>query len=265
MDWNRAKNIIIVLLFVLNLFLLGNYLYTRQAQANDAQTQAELSVYLEGRGVTLSCALPKRSETGRRLMIAESTDKLAERALPILLGQDMRFKNGEAVSESGRISWVAGELDGTVYTLPDGGEADLDAMLALLSEAGIVSSSVETGEDGTVLTGLFGEPAEPVYNMRLLLHQDADGAWQISGRWFLGTPTAAGEDSEREIAGLLVTFADRLLTQEIPLGEISGIERGWVCATLPSVGTQLTPAFRITTDAGVFFISALDGQPLELN
>lgn len=265
MDWNRAKNIIIVLLFALNLFLLGNYLYTRNAQANDTQTQTELSVYLESRGVKLSCPLPKKAETGRRLMIAESTDKLAERALPALLGQEMHFENGEAVSGTGSISWVAGEMEGQILALPGGGEADLDAMLSLLSEAGISTASVERSETGAVLTGLFGDPAEPVYNMRLQLAQDEEGVWHISGRWFLGTPTAAGEDREREAAGLLVTFADRLLTQETPLGEIGQIERGWVCTTLPGVGTQLTPALRITTDAGVFHISALDGQALELN
>ena len=36
-------------------------------------------------------------------------------------------------------------------------------------------------------------------------------------------------------------------------------------STLTNVGTQLTPAFRITTDAGIYFISALDGQALDLN
>ncbi len=265
MDWNHAKNIIIALLFVLNLFLLGNYLYTRNAQANDTQTQTELSQYLESRGVELSCTLPKRSEAGRRLMIAESTEKLAEQALPVLLGQEMHFENGEVVSETGRISWVAGELDGLFYALPNGEKADLDAMLSLLSEAGITSQAVQISENSAILAGLFGEPAEPVYNMRLTLSLNTDGVWQINGRWFLGTPTAASEDSEREAAGLLVTFADRLLTQETALHEISWIEQGWVCATLPNVGTQLTPALRITTDAGVFCISALDGQALELN
>ena len=243
MDWNRAKNIIIALLFALNLFLLGNYLYTRYTQADSAQTQAELGTYLASRGVKLSCTLPQKAQIGRRLMNEE---------------------NGETVSSIGRLSWVGGMLEGSLTPAPEEGD-ELEAILARLASAGITTQQVQRSAAAAVLTGQYGDPAEPVYNMRLSIELGEDGAWLLSGRWYLGAPTAAGEDSERDIAGLLVSFTDRLLTQGAALGEISAIEQGWVMSTLTNVGTQLTPAFRITTDAGIYFISALDGQALDLN
>lgn len=264
MDWNRAKNIIIALLFALNLFLLGNYLYTRYTQADSAQTQAELGTYLASRGVNLSCTLPQKAQIGRRLMIAENTDKQAQRALPLILGEDAHEENGETVSSIGRLSWVGGMLEGSLTPAPEEGD-ELEAILARLASAGITTQQVQRSAAAAVLIGQYGDPAEPVYNMRLSIELGEDGAWLLSGRWYLGAPTAAGEDSERDIAGLLVSFTDRLLTQGAALGEISAIEQGWVMSTLTNVGTQLTPAFRITTDAGIYFISALDGQALDLN
>ena len=90
MDWNRAKNIIIGLLCALNVFLLGNYLYGRYAQSDASQTQAELEIYLENRGVSLACQLPHMQTPARGLNVAEGTEKLAARALAVLLGTDVR-------------------------------------------------------------------------------------------------------------------------------------------------------------------------------
>ncbi|MBQ3879344.1 MAG: hypothetical protein II727_03500, partial [Oscillospiraceae bacterium] len=132
MDWNRAKNIIIALLFALNLFLLGNYLYTRYTQADSAQTQAELGTYLASRGVKLSCTLPQKAQIGRRLMIAENTDKQAQRALPLILGEDAHEENGETVSSIGRLSWVGGMLEGSLTPAPEEGD-ELEAILARLA------------------------------------------------------------------------------------------------------------------------------------
>lgn len=264
MDWNRAKNIIIGLLCALNVFLLGNYLYGRYAQSDASQTQAELEIYLENRGVSLACQLPHMQTPARGLNVAEGTEKLAARALAVLLGTDMRQENGEAVSETGRFSWVAGVLDGEFFALPDGSEADLDGVIRLLGSAGISADRVDRQEQSAILYKDFGEPAQPVYNMWIRIDRLENGAWGVSGRWYLGEPESAGNGKERDIAGLLVTFADALLSQGTALHEITDIEAGWAVSVLTNVGVKLTPVFKIVTDAGNYYISAMDAQFLNI-
>ena len=264
MDWNRAKNIIIGLLCVLNIFLLGNYLYARYAQAGDTQTQAELELYLESRGVSLSCQLPRMQTPARGVSVAENTQKLADRTLSALLGADVQWENGEAVSQTGLFSWVAGVLEGELSALPDGEEADLEDVIRLLDSVGIVAGRIERQKASATLYKDFGDPAQPVYNIWIQIDRLENGNWGISGRWFLGEPESAGGGSERDIAGLLVTFTDALLTQDTALHTISGIEAGWTVSVLTNVGVKLTPVFQITTNAGNYYINAIDAQLLNI-
>lgn len=260
MDWNRAKTIIIGLLCALNLFLLGNYIYAHYAQSEASQTQAELGVYLENRGVSLSCQLPNKQKVSRSLYIAEDTEKMATRALSVLLGADMQQENGESISQIGRFSWVAGVLEGELFANADGEEMDLDEVIALLDSAGIEGDRIERQEQSATLYKDFGDPAQPVYNMRIQIDQLETGGWSISGRWYLGEPETMGSGSERDIAGLLVTFTDHLLTQGTLLQEIKEIDAGWVVSVLTNVGVKLTPVYQITTDADIYYMNAMDAQ-----
>ena len=260
MDWNRAKNIIIGLLCALNLFLLGNYIYTHYAQSEVSQTQAELSIYLGKRGVSLSCQLPHRQSSSRGLYIAEDTEKSAAHALSALLGADMQQENGEWISEIGRFSWVAGVLEGELFANSDENEMDLDEVIGLLDSAGIEGDRIERQEQSATLYKDFGDAAQPVYNVWIQIDQLETGGWSISGRWYLGEPENTGNGSERDIAGLLVTLTDHLLMQGTPLGEITAIDAGWVVSVLTNVGVKLTPVYQITTDVGLYYINAMDAQ-----
>ena len=72
MDWSRAKNLIIMLLALVNVFLVGNIAYL--AYKNDAaerNTVSELVAYLESRGIVLDREAVPRENLGRTVLIVE--------------------------------------------------------------------------------------------------------------------------------------------------------------------------------------------------
>ena len=264
MDWDRAKTIIIILLCALNVFLLGNYLYGRHMRTEASQTQEELAMYLENRGVRLSCELPQMAKEKRSACIAPDAEVLASAALKTILGRDAAVRNGEAVSASGRISWIAGEINGEIHTLPSGTIADLDAILQLLADAGVHPDSVDRQGREAVLTKTFGDTGLVIYNFSMRITALENGGWGISGHWHLGDPSLIVDDMEHDPAGLLVTFADQLLTQNIELTSIDAMESGWVATVLTNVGTKYTPVYKVTTNAGIYYLNAIDAQLISI-
>jgi len=254
-----------MLLCALNIFLLGNYLYGRYLQTEASQTQEELALYLENRGVRLTCTLPQTPKEKRSARIAPDSESLTAAAMQTLLGRDAVVQNGAAVSKTGHISWIAGEFTGEILTLPDGTAADLDGVLQLLSDAGIQPDRVERQGREAQLYKTFGDTELEIYNLSLRVTALENGGWGITGRWHLGEASSIVSDTEHDPAGLLVTFTDQLLAQNTELTSIDAMEPGWVATVLTNVGTKYTPVYKITTNIGVYYLSAVDAQLLNVN
>ena len=258
MDWNKAKNLIIFLLVLVNVFLLGNmaYLaYKKEAASRTAVT--ELTAYLASRGITLDEDTVPRENPGRTVLVLEYEEKLTAAAARVLL-EDSALSAGE----NGVYSNGAGEISlkpGGYVEARLAGEMDAKEFLRLLAKSGI--NLRDTGEtaDTIQFQAVFEEL--PVFNCTVTAGREEQG-WNLSGRICMGNALRTDSGAERDIEGLLVGVTQRLALRGTT--QIYQIEAGWVAGSISNVGLRLTPVYKLTADSDDFYINAVDGTLLSV-
>ena len=156
MEWNKAKNLIILMLAAVNLFLLGNLLYlVYKNSASARSTVTELTAYLADCGIALDADLVPRENPGRKVLVVERDESQEAAAAAALLGASEAPQNAAGV-----------------YTASDG-EADIrfggylsvrfsapvlrKTLLERLERGGIALRQTDPEDDADVLQLAFGE------------------------------------------------------------------------------------------------------------
>ena len=253
MDWSRAKNLIIMLLALVNVFLVGNIAYL--AYKNDAaerNTVSELVAYLESRGIVLDREAVPRENLGRTVLIVEHNVEQDAAVARILL---------EDQTLSARIDGVYSASAGEI-SLKTGGymEASLtwngsaEALVSLFGKCGIDLWASDCTDDTAEMQIAYAEL--PVFNCTVTALREGEG-WKVSGRVCLGNALRTDSGYERDVAGLIVGVTQRLILRGVT--EINRIEAGWVAGSISNVGLRLTPVYRLSTNADDFYINAVDG------
>lgn len=258
MDWSKAKNLIILLLALVNVFLVGNMAYL--AYKNEAAargTVTELAAYLESRGITLDEAVVPRENLGRTVLVVKHDAEMDAAAARVLLSDPTL-----AVSEEGFYSASAGEVN-----LKTGGYMDAyltrdlraEPLVALFEKSNIPLCASDCTDDTAEMQIAYAEL--PVFNCTVTASRGEEG-WTVSGRVCLGTALRTDSGYERDVAGLIVGVAQRLTLRGTK--EIYTIEAGWVAGSISNVGLRLTPVYKLTADSDDFYINAVDGTLLSV-
>ncbi|MCB6365307.1 hypothetical protein LI291_03790 [Intestinibacillus massiliensis] len=271
MQWDKVKNILLVILLVVNGFLLGS-LILRQA-GTDMQQQAlleDIRVVLRQYGV--ECGKGLRIPAQRGMLALEiDRSRTAEEAFAraVLEGTVERVEreDGETVftGDNGSVSW---RPDGTVNAafrqegavVPGSARGMEKSASELLAACGVtlkgsrVEADLEAGE--AVLTATVG--GLPVFNRRLTVSWQGEGQTAVAGQWSFGTPYATTADRERlcsaEAALLQVARGE---TGQGKVGRIDTIELGYQMDAGAGARLLLSPFWRVETDRGTVFVDAL--------
>ncbi len=251
MEWSKAKNLIILLLAAVNVFLLCNFLrlvYKNVSAAHN--TAAELVSYLDAMGISMETDVLPRGNPGRTVMIVERNAEQEAAAARSLLGDASLTANedGVYVSSSGELRVKFGGYLEAVFAQPTG-ESDI---WELFERSGI--ALWQPSADGRTAQLAYSEL--PVFNCRLNA-EDRDDSLQVTGRICVGKVFRTDSDRERDAAGLIVGVAQRMILSGAT--EIRGAEPGWIAGSVSNVGLRLTPVLRLTSDAGDYYVNAVDG------
>ena len=253
MEWNKAKNLIILMLAAVNLFLLGNLLYlVYKNSASARSTVTELTAYLADCGIALDADLVPRENPGRKVLVVERDESQEAAAAAALLGASEAPQNA-----AGIYTTADGEADirfGGYLSVRFSAPVLRKTLLERLERGGIALRQTDPEDDADELQLAFGEL--PLFNCRLL-PEGGDSISGLTGRICVGRVLQTDSDPERDAAGLLVSVSRRLLSADVT--EIREIETGWLAGSISNVGLRLTPAYRLVTDAGDFYINAVDG------
>ena len=143
MDWSRAKNIILAMLLLVNLFLLGTLGFLKYDEVRSFRESAEGTVrVLASRGIELDKSLITRERDRRRLcIIVRSREREAAVAENLLGPAEVSGSGGNDRYRSalGSIDWRSGgSFDAQLLSTPS-------ALVAALTDAGahVVSSPTE--------------------------------------------------------------------------------------------------------------------------
>lgn len=258
LDWSKAKNLIILLLALVNVFLLGNIaylLYKNEAAARN--TVAELVAYLEARGVSLEADAVPRENLGRTVLVVERDTELEAASARVLLDDQSlsAAADGLYASTAGELSVKAGGyLDARLTS-----DAGARALVSLIEKSGVSLSATEHTNDTAEMQVAYAEL--PVFNCRLTASREGD-AWTVSGRICVGNALRTDAGTERDVPGLIVAVAQRLILRGTT--EITQIEAGWVAGSISNVGLRLIPVYKLMADTDDFYVNAVDGTLLSV-
>lgn len=269
MSWSKLKNIMILILLLLNLFLLG-LVGANQLRASRYQAKAisEAAAVLERNGIRvdrdgLSAAMDLSAATAVR-------DGAREAALAAaLLGAAAeRHEAGGGLSiysaDSGSASFRSGGEFLVTFSEPLPVPGDRTGWVRdLLERQGLDLWRVsESGETVTAVQQVNGAPvfsAGQAASGAVFRFDEAGQLTEVGGRLLLGRAAAESE-------------SQKLVTAPTALIAVSNfiIDNGDVCQSIQSMApayraapadpVRLTPMWRISTDAGDYFLDAYTAE-----
>ena len=266
MQWSRVKSICLVILLLVDGFLClniaGKYVSRSYRQAENAHNIVEI---LSGQGIRVGAGFSLPDAHTLPVLQIDRSRADEDRFSFGLLGEDalrQEEQDGSGTvrytSEAGTVSWqgggqVTGAFVPAGYAAPsDSGEA-LRLARTLLTQAGLAAANLSLQADGLTVTASFPTAGVPVFNRALTLDFAADRV-RLSGLWTFDTPYITK-------SGNYVTFAatDALFTliSREEVTQIDSLTAGFLLGESGSGRMQMTPGWRVKTNAGSFFVDSL--------
>ena len=261
MQWGRVKNILIVILAAINMFLLCS-LGAKQWQESKRERalMADLGALLDGCGIALGEGFRLPADVELPALSVDRSRTSEEAAGAAMLGEDMERterEDGAVLLESsaGALEWQAdGTLSGQCSTgerAPEDERQALRLARLLLDKWGLAPDDAVYTAEGRTVTMTGTAAGLPVFNRRLTLRFDGETT-AVSGLWSFGTPYTTVRAS-----GTFCAAADALLSFAAAAQDctrIDAMEVGYRLQTDSSRRLQLTPTWKITTDAGEYLV-----------
>ena len=250
MEWSRAKNVIIGMLLLVNLFLLGmlGYLKLLETRSFRESVDGTLQV-LAARGIEADPSLISRDPDDRALcVIVRDRDREAALAENLLGEAEVSGSGGSDRyrGSRGTVTWRTGGSFDAAFT------ADARALAAALMASGIPAAGTSgvSGEIGQYVDGL------PVFNCGLR-YVFGGSTCTISGRYCLGVPEPVDDRAPMSQTSVLIEYAS--VVSGLAIERIDAMDPGWVVQMLPGIGVRLIPVWRITSPGLVTYINAVEG------
>lgn len=269
MEWSKLKNIIILILLLVNVFLLIMVGTQRRDSAQyREQTITDAVSVLERNGIRLDRAhIPE--ELDLTPMTVER-DLEAEAALAAaLLGECESSDLGSGrYAYQGTQGWAEFRSNGSFnITFHDGARMETESggeeehALTTLKQVGLTGVVVSRRESGGQVTLTLRQTWQevPVYSCQITLEY-ADGCLQsIAGQRLMGTPQPSGEKSELiSVPTALLRVLNGINNLGDICNEITAMTPGYLLAASADA-TRLIPIWYVTTDTGAYSLNALTG------
>ncbi|MEA4824699.1 MAG: hypothetical protein VB111_11400 [Clostridiaceae bacterium] len=255
MDWSRAKNIVIGMLILVNLFLLGTLGYLKYTEEANFRESVEGTVrVLEARGIAIDESMITKIKDDRRMcVIVRSRDSEAAVAAAFLGATEVSGSGGNDRyrSESGTLSWLSGGMFDAAF------RADAVSLGELLAASGLPLTQTAAISDGG---GTIYQRIDdlPVFNCALNYAFDGTGGCTLSGRVCLGGPQPVDDTEPMGLCGVLIEYAS--IVSGLAIEHIDTIDSGWVAQALPGIGVRLVPVWRVVGSGVATYVNALDGS-----
>lgn len=269
MEWSKIKNIIILILLGVNLFLLvmvvSQELRSRQFRH---EARAEAVTLLERNGITVDQSLLP-ADTSLPTLVLEEGASAGEALARSLLGDTavqqssgVRAVYTSPLGEMEAFSTGRFAVDFAEGAVPLGSSSPKSHASSLLQRAGIHADYLEsTSAEGIqVLTYRQLWEEDPVFNAQITLSYSGGSLRHMEG---VLLPDGGGTAQQKEtvtVATLLVRFLNQRNESGRMFSQILSLVPGYhFSGTRPFT---LTPAWYVTTDTGTYLLSALDGSLL---
>lgn len=270
MDTSKIKNIIILILLAVNVFLFAALIGDR-AQTRAVKTAAwEAAVEaVERAGISVSEDISADLATPSVYTLRRDMDserEWLERVLGSVTAADLGGNIWFYSSGSGQASVRgAGECDILFSTDAFGtGRSAAKSAAKVMKKLGLepdeANANVNSGRDGaSVKLGCLWQGC-PVYNAGLSFTFSEDYLVMISGtRIFDRQVQVSGEGVLDELS-VMLRFVEAVSEQGFVCSSLSALDPGYIFSVAVSGEGTLTPVWRFTTDTGEIYINAVTGR-----
>jgi hypothetical protein len=265
MEWRKLKNIILIILLVLNLALaalIGGPKLSAYARENQAQREAVL--FLEQKGIGISPELIPDDE-GHQPLVARRDQQGEEELARLVLGEHVlpEPQGGEVyryTSEKGVLQFHSdgsfwAELAPEYFPVEQDGRS---AALAVLEQLNFTGEVMDEGPGYLTVRQCLGEAC--LFNQQATVTWTEKGLTGIApGRRLYGALESGPGWESIDRATALIAFYNGLNRMGDVCRQIDRVEPGYISATSLERVMTLTPVWRVTTDTGTYQLNLVDG------
>lgn len=270
MEWRKLKNIMILILLVVNGFLLVLVAARSQEAAQYERSALEQTVQVLERGgiqVDLSALSPA---VGLSPLSVDRDLEQEEKLARALLGEDVQGdRQGGGVylyrSALGEVSLRSGgEL--TAELAPASRwetSRPEDHAAALLKDLGVDAALDSASEDDGQTTLRFTQRRDgwPVFSCRVELVYREGRLCSLSGALLMSAGGTEEPGQALTLPTALLRFSEEIASTGDVCTYLRSMEPGWRrTAQSVSGGVQLTPAWLVTTDAASYYLDCVTGS-----
>ena len=265
MDRYLLKNIIILILVLVNGFLLGA-LVLRHSASSQAQQQVEdqLSALFAADGIELSPEVISRDTPPAALSLPRDPDR-ERAAAAFFLGNAV--SGGDQSGDTCTYSSVAGAARfrsnggfDIVGSLASGQEAQ-DLCRRFCREFSYGEPQFSLDEDGTgAATAACRHSKLPVFNCAVTFTFDQGTLLTVSGTLLPETGTAGADDRQPlSAAAALTAFQQARRESYMVVSAVTGMEPGYALQGSTASALTLIPMWRIITDTADYYVNCMTG------
>lgn len=269
MEWPKLKNIIILILLLVNGFLLvlvvGRELQVARYERS-ALTQA--SQILAQNGISVEEDLLYEAARSSLIPLTVQRDLQAEMDIAqVLLGsQAVRTDQGGGLygydSDRGSALFRSnGDLSVSLTDCPLDGQDPSDHAAGLLEQMGLEGAALDLRTDGDQTAVTFHQLLNgvPVYTCRLTFTYDSDSLLSISGTIMTGTVTPVSGASSLDLPTALISFLRGVLDRGDVCSAIHDLQLGYRSSQTFGSDIQLAPTWLISTNISSYYLDAATG------
>lgn len=270
MEWGKVKNIIILILLLVNGFLLILVGARRSEVRRYEQSALERSVQvLEENGIRMEPGAMAAGITGVSPLTAERDIDAEARLVAALMGEEItgNHRGGGLytyVSDRGQVSVRAGGEISLIasedrYWLTDDPAAHAAALMEALPVAMEPVSADIAGGDGSVTYRQRWEGA-PVFSCQVTLTYRDGRLTDLSGSLLAAERTAAESAELLTLPTVLMRFLDGILDSGDTCSAVHAVEPGYRVSQSFSGAVRLTSVWRISTDMTDYYLDGITGE-----
>ena len=281
MEWPRVKNILIVLLVIVNLFLFVAYANSAMQEARSARAaREELVSVLAARGFALDEALlPQKGAVlypARAMRDSEREGELARALLGDAEGDRLGTGTMRDQSDAGELRVRAGGyFEITLSSCPQ--VTDAASMRVFVQEIAaklgmqIAEGEIPVEQDAASFRASVTQMilGVPLYNCRLSAWVLSDQSAKITGRMMYDKVTILRGREPYAVTGLLLNLVEELESQGVHSGTIEEISAGYRVSVGSGSGNSGTlyalPVWKLRVDGAEYFLGAMNGKPVYLD
>lgn len=268
MEWRRVKNIIILILLLVNGFLLVFVgLRMREARTYEQQAMDQAIQVFERKGIRVSA---KTLESAGQLA-AQSADRsiAAEQAIAAgLLGEAVTVDNkgGGLYTYQGARGTVSFRAGGTVSAALNDNERWYSAdpqgavrqlLSAMKLEAVVLSDTVKDGTGAVTVRQSWQQV--PVYSCQLVFVYREGRLVSLSGSLLAVEQSAAEENELLNLPTALMRFLDEISSSGDVCSEILSMKRGYRMSQSFTSSVHLDPVWLISSNTADYYMDAVTG------